>query len=70
MDTVALEEEPDGGFVISVPVLPGCVTQGDTRNEALFNIREAIEVYLEDCRATGDAIPREAGKEFIEVDAV
>jgi predicted RNase H-like HicB family nuclease len=48
--TVVLEQEADGGYVASVPALPGCVTQGDTRSEALANIREAIEVYLEDCR--------------------
>jgi len=67
--TVILEREPDGGFVVFAPALPGCVSQGDTRAEALANIREAIELYLEDCRAAGDPIPEEAGKEFIEVEA-
>lgn len=67
--TVVLEREPDGGFVVTVPALPGCVTQGDTRAEAVANAREAIELYLEDCRATGDPIPTEDGKEFIEVEA-
>ncbi len=47
--TVVLERESDGGFVASVPALPGCVSQGDSREEALANIREAIEVYIEDC---------------------
>ncbi len=47
--TVVLEREADGGFVASVPALPGCVAQGDSREEVLFNIREAIEVYVEDC---------------------
>jgi predicted RNase H-like HicB family nuclease len=51
--TVILEREADGGFVVTVPVLPGCVSQGDTREEAMANIREAIEVYLEDCREVG-----------------
>ena len=45
---VVLEREPDGGYVVSVPALPGCVSQGDTRAAALANIREAIELYLED----------------------
>ena len=67
--TVVLEREPDGGFVVSVPVLPGCVSQGDTRAEALSNIREAIALYVEDCRDAGDPVPIEAGKEFVEVDA-
>jgi len=55
--TVVLEQEPDGGYVASVPALPGCVSQGDTRAEALSNIREAIAVYLEDCRETGELVP-------------
>jgi predicted RNase H-like HicB family nuclease len=67
--TVVLEKEPDGGYVVSVPALPGCVSQGDSRAEALTNIREAIDLYLEDCRDAGDPVPTEAGKEFIEVEA-
>jgi predicted RNase H-like HicB family nuclease len=66
--TVVLEQEPDGGYVVSVPVLPGCVSQGDTRNQALDNIREAIELYVEDCREAGDPIPIEARKEFVEIE--
>ncbi|MEK6676411.1 MAG: type II toxin-antitoxin system HicB family antitoxin [Planctomycetota bacterium] len=65
--TVVIEQETDGGFVVSVPALPGCITQGDTRDEALRNAREAIELYLEDCQASGDPIPTEAGREFVEV---
>ena len=63
--TVVLEQEPDDGYVASVPALTGCVSQGDTGAEALANIRDAIEVYLEDCREAGDPIPTEAGKEFV-----
>jgi predicted RNase H-like HicB family nuclease len=66
--TVLLEPEEDGGFVVSVPALPGCISQGDTRDEALVNIREAIAVYVEDCRAAGDPVPKEADKEFAEVE--
>lgn len=65
--TVILEREPDGGFVVSVPVLPGCVSQGDTKEEALANIREAAELYLEDCRAAGDPIPQEDSLEYVEL---
>jgi antitoxin HicB len=67
--TVVLEREDDGGYVVSVPALPGCFTQGDIREEALTNVREAIEVYVEDCREAGDPVPTEAGKEFVEVEA-
>ncbi len=65
--TVILEQEPDGGFVAMVPALPGCVSQGDTREEALSNIREAAELYVEDCVASGDPVPSEAGREYVEV---
>jgi predicted RNase H-like HicB family nuclease len=67
--TVVLEQESDGGYVVSVPALPGCVSQGDTRVEALTNIREAIELYVEDCRDAGDPIPTEVGREFVEIEA-
>ena len=67
--TVILEQEPDGGYVASAPALPGCVSQGDNRAEALRNIREAVELYVEDCREAGDPVSVESGKEFVEVDA-
>jgi antitoxin HicB len=55
--TVVLEQEEDGGYVATVPELPGCVSQGDTREEVLANIREAIEAYLEHCRERGTKLP-------------
>ena len=55
--TVILEGEADGGYVVSVPVLPGCVSQGDTRVEALANIREAADLYINDCCLAGDRVP-------------
>jgi predicted RNase H-like HicB family nuclease len=57
--TVVLEREPDGGFVASVPVLPGCVSQG--------NSREAVDLYVEDCRLAGDPIPQENSVEYVEL---
>jgi predicted RNase H-like HicB family nuclease len=44
---VVLEPGEDGGFTASIPSLPGCISEGDTRDEALLNIREAIALYLE-----------------------
>ena len=44
---VVLEEQDEGGFTVYVPSLPGCVSQGETKEEALKNIKEAIELYLE-----------------------
>ncbi|MCO5297003.1 MAG: type II toxin-antitoxin system HicB family antitoxin [Fimbriimonadaceae bacterium] len=67
--TVILLQEPDGGFVARVPALPGCVSQGDTRDEALLNIREAAEAYVEDCLAAGETVPLEAEQATIELTA-
>jgi predicted RNase H-like HicB family nuclease len=53
---VILECESDGGFVVSVPALPGRVSQGDTTEEAIANIKEAVDLYVEDCIATGDPV--------------
>lgn len=44
---VVLEPSEEGGFTVIVPSLPGCISEGETREEALENIREAIELYLE-----------------------
>jgi predicted RNase H-like HicB family nuclease len=65
--TVILDRESDGGYVAIVPTLPGCVSQGDSREEALANIREAAELYIEDCIEAGDPVPTESGREFIEL---
>lgn len=45
--TVILEPSDEGGFTVHAPALPGCVSEGKTRDEALANIREAIDLYLE-----------------------
>jgi len=44
---VVVESSEDGGYTVYVPSLPGCISEGDTKEEALANIREAIELYLE-----------------------
>lgn len=44
---IFLEPSEDGGYTTIVPSLPGCISEGDTVDEALANIREAIELYLE-----------------------
>lgn len=44
---VILEPSEEGGFTVHVPSLPGCISEGDSKQEALENIKEAIELYLE-----------------------
>jgi len=44
---VILEPSEDGGYTVYVPSLPGCISEGNTKEEALRNIKEAIELYLE-----------------------
>ena len=65
--TVVFEQEPDGGYVVTVPALPGCVSQGDNRQEAVANIREAIEAYIEALKKAGDPVPVDVGCETVEV---
>ncbi len=45
--TIVLEPQEEGGFTAYVPSLHGCISQGDTKEEAIKNIKEAIELYLE-----------------------
>lgn len=44
---VVLEPSEEGGFTVHVPSLPGCISEGDSKEDALRNIKEAIELYLE-----------------------
>ena len=57
--TIILEREADGGFHAYCPALKGCHSQGDSLDEAIDNIREAMEAYLESVEAHGEPIPRE-----------
>lgn len=64
---VLIEQDEDGVFVVEVPALPGCISQGKTREEALVNIQEAIAVYLESLKAHGEPIPPPIQEEVVEV---
>jgi predicted RNase H-like HicB family nuclease len=64
---VLIETDEDGVFVAEVPALPGCVSQGTTRQEALQNIQEAIGAYLESLQARSEAIPPPIDEELVEV---
>ena len=65
--TIILIPEEEGGYSVEVPALPGCYTQGETRDEAISMAREAIWLYLESCKAHGEAIPREAGLQSLTI---
>ena len=56
---ILLRKEPEGGYTVTVPSLPGCVTYGETIEEAVAMAKEAIEVYLESLREHGEEIPTE-----------
>jgi antitoxin HicB len=54
---VTIEQDEDGVFIAEVPALPGCLSQGRTRTEAIENIKEAIAAYLESLNAHSEPIP-------------
>ncbi len=56
---VIFEPQEEGGYTVTVPSLPGCISEGDTYDDALANIKEAIALYLESLRADGLPIPDE-----------
>lgn len=59
--TLLLIPDPETGvYTVEVPALPGCVTEGDTLEEAIANAREAIAGWIEDAEAHGEPIPEEA----------
>ena len=61
---VVFEPSEEGGFTVYVPGLPGCISEGDTREKALKNIKEAIELYLEPVE---DDITCKPGAEIMEI---
>ena len=61
---VVFEPSDEGGYTVFVPSLPGCISEGGTKEEALKNIKEAIELYLEPVE---DDVPYASGTEMVEV---
>ncbi|MGB4692204.1 MAG: type II toxin-antitoxin system HicB family antitoxin [Atribacterales bacterium] len=57
--TVLVEKNEEGGYTVIVPSLPGCITQGDTWQEAMANAREAIAGYIEALKDIGKPVPVE-----------
>ena len=54
---IHLHKETEGGFTVSVPVLPGCITYGENIDEAIAMAKEAIELYIEELQHRGEPIP-------------
>jgi len=60
-------QDEDGVYIAEVPALPGCISQGHTRAEAVDNIKEAIEAYLESLKSHGEPVPPSIFEEVVEV---
>ena len=54
---IMLQKEPEGGYTVVVPALPGCITYGENVDEAIAMAKEAIDIYLEELQSRGENIP-------------
>jgi predicted RNase H-like HicB family nuclease len=57
---IIFPDHEDGGWVAEVPSLPGCVSQGDTREEVIANVRDAIDTWIEGAKQVGMTVPDES----------
>jgi predicted RNase H-like HicB family nuclease len=64
---ILIEQDEDGIFVAECPSLPGCISQGRTRREALANIRDAIKEYLASLKKHKEPVPPSSLEEVVEV---
>ncbi len=64
---IIVEEDETGMFIAECPILPGCISQGKTRSEALKNIQDAIKGYLESLKKHNEPIPPSISEEMVEV---
>ena len=64
---VLVSQDEDGVFVAEVPVLPGCISQGVTREAAVANVREAIQAYVESLADRGEPVPPPITEEIVGV---
>ena len=64
---ITFEQDEDGYIVVSCPTLPGCHSQGRTKEEAVANIREAVQAHIADIRKHGEPIPSITEVEEVEV---
>jgi predicted RNase H-like HicB family nuclease len=64
---VTIAQDEDGMYVAEAPSLPGCISQGSTRSEALSNIQEAMQAYLESLKKHNEPAPPPITEEIVEV---
>ncbi len=64
---IAIEQDENGVFVAKCPSLPGCISQGHTREEALYNIKDAMCGYVESLKKHNEPIPHSIEEEMVEV---
>ncbi|MBT5531330.1 MAG: type II toxin-antitoxin system HicB family antitoxin [Cytophagia bacterium] len=64
---IVIEPDEDGIYIAECPSLPGCISQGETRNEAIVNIQDAIKGYIESLRQHDDFVPPSINEEIVEV---
>jgi predicted RNase H-like HicB family nuclease len=65
---ILVEQDEDGRFVATCPTLPGCVSEGDTREAALANIRDAVAGYIASLKKHGEPVPPPISEEVLEVE--
>ena len=66
---ITIYQDEDGMFIAECPALPGCISEGKTRKEAVSNIRDAIEGYLASLKKHGEPVPPSIEEELVEVSA-
>ncbi len=64
---IVIEQDEDGKFIASCPTLPGCISDGDTRDEAIINMKDAMEGYLTSVQKSGDPLPLPISEEIVDV---
>jgi len=66
---IIIEQDADGMFIVKCPALPGCLSQGKTREEAIGNIKDAIEGYIESLKKHNEPVPPSINEETVEIHA-
>ena len=64
---VLIEQDEDGNFIAECPTLPGCISEGKTRKEALDNLKDAVKGYLQSLKKHNEPIPLPITEEIMEV---